>query len=322
MHETATKRDIITMAKRRKTEKSRQQKIAYIITVLILVIVSFILEETGIWNKLDTLLTGKTNIELEDGEVAAQVHFIDVEQGDCTLIISQNKTMLIDSGEAEHAATVLETFSDLGVVYLDYAVATHAHSDHMGSMAEIIESIPTENIIISQPSDDSAETEMYQNFLDSIEKSKADVIIAEPDYTFTLGATECRILSPFNVSSSEENNNSVVMHITAGSTSFLMTGDAEKAVETQLINEYDNIGADILKVGHHGSNTSSSSDFLKAVSPEVAVIPVGEGNKYGHPTEKTLTNLKKYTDNIYRTDKNGTVTFICTKDDYTVNTEK
>ncbi len=310
------------MAKRKNTKKSKQLKLIYTITALVLLIVSFVFEELGIWDKLDTSITNTTHIELDDGEVAAEVHFIDVGQGDCTLILSQNKSMLIDSGEAEYADFVLETISDLGVVYLDYAVVTHAHSDHMGSMAEIIDEIPTENVIISQPADESAETKMYQDFLDSIEKSKAKVIVAEADYTFTVGAAECRILSPFNVSSSEENNNSVVMHITAGTTSFLMTGDAEKTIETQIVNKYDNLGATVLKVGHHGSNTSSSPDFLKAVNPQVAVIPVGQGNKYGHPTEKTLTNLRKYTDNIYRTDKNGTITFICTKEDYTIKTEK
>lgn len=310
------------MAGRKNTKKSKQQKLFYVILAVVIAIVSFIFEENGTWDKIDSSINGSQYIELEDGEVAAEVHFIDVGQGDCSLIVSQNKTMLIDSGEAEYADTVLETFSDLGIVYLDYAVVTHAHSDHMGSMAEILDNISTGNVILSQPCDESGETAMYQNFLDSVEKSKAKVIIAEPDYTFTLGATECRILSPFNVSSSEENNNSIVMHLTAGSTSFLMTGDAEKTVETEILNHYDDIGATVLKTGHHGSNTSSSKDFLEAVNPEVAVIPVGEGNKYGHPTEKTMTNLKKYTDEIYRTDKNGTVTFVCTKDGYTVRTEK
>lgn len=310
------------MAGRKNPKKSKQQKLFYIILAVVIAIISVIFEETGIWDKIDSAVTDSQYIDLENGEVAAEVHFIDVGQGDCTLIISQNKTMLIDSGEAEYADTILETFSELGVVYLDYAVVTHAHSDHMGSMAEIIDEIPTENIIISQPSEESAETKMYQDFLDSVEKSKAKVIIAEPDYTFTSGATECRILSPFNVSSSEENNNSVVMHITVGETSFLITGDAEKAVETQIINEYDNIGATVLKVGHHGSNTSSSTDFLKAVNPEVAVIPVGKDNKYGHPTDNTVANLKKFTDTIYRTDKNGTITFFCTNEGYTVRTEK
>ncbi len=310
------------MAGKRNTKKSKQQKVFYILLAVVIAIISFVFEEAGIWDKIDSSVTDSQYIELENGEVAAEVHFIDVGQGDCTLIVSQNKTMLIDCGEAEYAHTVLETFSDLGIVYLDYAVVSHAHSDHMGSMAEIIDSVTTENIIISQPSDESAETQMYQEFLDSVEKSKAKVIIAEPDYTFTLGATKCRILSPFNVSSSEENNNSIVMHLTAGTTSFLMTGDAEKFVETEILNHYDDISATVLKVGHHGSNTSSSSDFLKAVNPEAAVILVGKDNKYGHPTEKTLSNLKKYTDDIYRTDKDGTVTFICTTDGYTVKTEK
>lgn len=310
------------MAGKRTAEVRRRNAIIYLILIVFLAIVSVIFEKTGIWDRIDSHITDSQYTELKDGEVAAEVHFIDVGQGDCTLIVSQNKTMLIDSGEAEYADTVLETFSDLGIVYLDYAVVSHAHSDHMGGMAEILDNISTGNVILSQPSDENGETKMYQDFLDSVEKSKAKVIIAEPDYTFTLGATVCRILSPFNVSSSEENNNSIVMHLTAGTTSFLMTGDAEKTVETEILNHYDDIKATVLKVGHHGSNTSSSKDFLEAVNPKVTVIPVGADNKYGHPTEKTMNNLKKYTDEIYRTDKNGTVTFICTKDGFTVRTEK
>lgn len=308
-----------SMKKRKPVTK---QKIIYSVIALIIAIITFVFEESGIWNKIDTALTGTTHIELEDGETAAEVHFIDVGQGDCALIVSRNETILIDSGEAESAQIILDKFTEIGIDELNYVVVTHSHSDHMGAMAEILDNIPTQKIIISQPTDDAAETSIYQEFLDSVENSNAKVILAEPDYSFILGATECRILSPFNVSSSEENNNSVVMHVTAGKTSFLFTGDAEKAVETEIVNKYGKIDATILKVGHHGSSTSSSAGFLEAVSPEVAVIPVGKGNKYGHPTDKTISNLKKYTDTIYRTDKHGTITFTCTQDDYTVRTEK
>ena len=101
-----------------------------------------------------------------------------------------------------------------------------------------------------------------------------------------------------------------------------MTGDAEAGAEKAILDKYDNISSTILKAGHHGSDTSSSEEFIDAVSPETVIIHVGKDNKYGHPTEKTMNNLKKYTDEIYRTDKNGTVTFICTKDGFTVRTEK
>lgn len=310
------------MAKRKGNKKL---PLPVAIAVLVFLVISGIFEMTGTWDKLDSLITGDPQVasaNLSDGATAATVRFIDVGQGDCTLFISNGKTMLIDSGEAEYADNVLDALSTYGVTQLDYAVATHAHSDHMGSMADIIDTVPTMNVIISRPSEDSASTATYTNFLDSVESSGAELIVAEPGYTFTLGYTNCRVLSPFNLYSSEENNNSIVMHITAGTTSFLMTGDAESAVEYELISAYDDISATVLKVGHHGSNTSSCEEFLAAVNPETAVIQVGEDNSYGHPTEKVLTRLSDYADNIYRTDKNGTVTFTCYSDGYTVSTQR
>lgn len=151
------------MAGKRTAEVRRRNAVIYLILIIFLAIVSVIFEKTGMWDRIDASVTDSQYIELKDGEVAAEVHFIDVGQGDCTLIVSQNKTMLIDSGEAEYADTVLETFSDLGIVYLDYAVVSHAHSDHMGSMAEILDNISTGNVILSQPSDENSETKMYQD---------------------------------------------------------------------------------------------------------------------------------------------------------------
>ena len=301
---------------------SKQSRIIPAIAAVIVLLVSAVLEMNGVWDNAEASVAEKPYVSGVADGIFADVHFVDVGQGDCAIIISGEQSMLIDSGEAEYAQTVTQTLSELGVASLDYAVVTHAHSDHMGAMAEILDTVSTENVIISIPSEDSAATKAYSDFLDSIENNNIKLITAEPDYTFTLGNAVCRILSPFNVSSSEENNNSVVMHVTAGDTSFLFTGDAEKSVESDIAERYDDIGATVLKVGHHGSNTSSGKAFLDAVSPEVAVICVGADNSYGHPTGKILERLSSYTDTVYRTDYNGTITFSCTQDSFTVKTEK
>lgn len=251
------------------------------------------------------------------------VHFIDVGQGDCTLFISDGMSMLIDSGEAEYSDTVIKTVSDYGVTSLDYVVATHAHSDHIGAMADVIAEIDVKNIIISEPCEDSSLTDTYGRFIDAMENSDAEIILAKPDYTFTLGKAECTILAPFNADSSNENNNSVVMLITAGETSVLMTGDAEKAVEKQITEKYPYLDTDILSVGHHGSSTSSSDSFVKQITPDLGIISCGLNNKYNHPSKKTVETLDSYDIKYYRTDISGTVSLYCTESGYyTIETEK
>lgn len=248
-------------------------------------------------------------------------HFIDVGQGDCTLFVSGDKTMLIDSGEAEYGDTVVSYIKKLGITELDYVVATHAHSDHMGSMAYVIENFDVKNVILSEPSDSAMSKKFYGDFLDAVERTEAEIIMAEPDYTFILGKAECTILAPFEVSD-EENNNSVVMHILSPSASFLMTGDAEKAVEKQLIEKYPHLRATVLKAGHHGSKTSSHKEFIEKLNTDTVIISVGEDNSYNHPSKDVLGIYNDNGLDVYRTDIYGTVTVDCFLNDFTVSTEK
>lgn len=248
-------------------------------------------------------------------------HFIDVGQGDCTLFVSGDETMLIDSGEAEYENTVVSYIKRLGIKELDYVVVTHAHSDHMGSMAYVIDNFDVKNIIMSEPSDSAMSKKFYGDFLDAVENSSAEIIMAEPDYTFILGKAECTILSPSEVSD-EENNNSVVMRILTSSASFLMTGDAEKAVEKQLLEKYPVLKSTILKAGHHGSNTSSHKDFIKKLNADTVIISVGTDNAYKHPSKDVLGIYDDNGLDVYRTDKHGTVTVDCFQNTYTVSTEK
>lgn len=301
------------MAKR-KNIKITKKNLPVFIIIAVVVVIFAIIEGTGITDKSPVSNTA-------EGQLLT-AHFIDVGQGDCTLFISGDETMLIDCGEREYADTVINDLSSFGVTELDYVVITHAHSDHMGGMAEVLDSVPTKNIIFSEPSEKNSGTKTYGDFLDASDRCGADIILAEPDYTFSFGNANCKILAPFSVSEEEENDNSIVMHITAGTTSFLMTGDAEKVVEKEIIENYPNLRATILKVGHHGSRTSSHDKFVSMLRSEVAVIPVGEDNSYNHPTDTVLKTLDKYNLSVYRTDLDGTITVNCFADNYTISTER
>ncbi len=312
--------------------KQRENKNKSIITaavVILLVAVSAVLELTGGWDKINSNLgdgvngndNPTTTMPAITGYEQATIKFIDVGQGDSTLIISNGESMLIDSGEAEFSDTVIQTMTACGIETLDYLVATHAHSDHMGGFADILDSFSVETIILSEPCSSSESNYVYTNFLKSADKSEAEIEFVVAGDSLTVGTVQCEILAPFEVSGNE-NNNSIVMKLRVGNTSFLLTGDAESEVENQILESFDNIQADILKVGHHGSKTSTSEDFLSSVSPSIAVILVGKDNTYGHPTKPVLDRLNNYASQILTTETNGTITFYCTATDFSVETEK
>lgn len=309
--------------------KSKNKKIAVPVAILsiFLIIISVVLDKAGVLDEAIQNTPPVNSAEVEsatpdDGEIILTAHFIDVGQGDCSLFISGDNTMLIDCGEAEYSSEVIDEIRSYGVTKLDYIVATHAHSDHMGGMADIINTISADNIIISEPSEKNSETRTYEKFLDAVDASDAEVILAKPGYTFTLGEAKCEILAPFEVSDTEENNNSVVLYITAGTKSFLLTGDAEKKIEKDIVAAYPSLHADILKLGHHGSKTSSCDEFLSLIQPKIGIISVGENNNYNHPSESTIQNLDEHGIEYYRTDKCGTITIDCTYDSYTLSFER
>lgn len=315
------------MSKGRKRGKNNKFVIPVAILSICLIIISVVLDKAGILDeeikKASTVNSNETqSLTPNDSDIILTAHFIDVGQGDCSLFISGDEAMLIDCGESEYSDEVIAEIRSYGVTELDYIVATHAHSDHMGGMADIINTIHADNIIISEPSEKSSGTKTYEKFLDAVDASDSEIILAEPGYTFTLGEAKCEILAPFEVSETEENNNSVVMYITAGTKSFLMTGDAEKAIEKDIVAAYPSLHADILKLGHHGSKTSSCDDFLSLVRPKIAIISVGKNNNYNHPSESTIQALDEHDIEYYRTDKSGTITIDCTYDSYALSFER
>ena len=215
--------------------------------------------------------------------------------------------MLIDAGERGNDQTILDYLKANSVEKLDYIVATHPHSDHIGSMPKVIEGIKVDNIIMPKlPNSLVPTTSIYQKLIKAIKASGAKVISAKVGDTYTLGDAKITIVGP--VGTPEDlNNASVVMKVVYGKNSFLFTGDAEEKSEKKILANGADIKADVLKLGHHGSSTSTSEEFLKVVSPSLALISCGKDNDYGHPHKETIEKLEKYNIPYERTDIKGTI---------------
>lgn len=233
------------------------------------------------------------------------VHFLDVGQGDSIFIeLPDEKTMLIDAGENYHGEGIKNYIGDCGYSKIDYLIATHPHADHIGSMTYIVRNMDIGSIYMPKA---AANTKTYENLLESIlnkglkiTSAKAGLTIAkDSDYTIN-------VVAPVTIDEDNLNNSSAVIKLTYKDNTFLFMGDAE---EKELETITADISADVLKVGHHGSNTSTTEDFLNAVNPTYAVISLGEDNSYGHPHKKTLNLLEEFNCKVYRTDIDKTVVF-------------
>ena len=233
-----------------------------------------------------------------------RVHFIDVGQADSAFIeLGNGQTMLIDAGRSGNASTIVNYIKGLHYETIDYVVASHPHDDHIGGMATVLDSFNIGKMYMPKQAHTIT---AFTNMLDVIEDKNIELYTAKAGTSIlSSGIIDIDVLAPFADSDSNLNNISAVVRITYGKTVMLFTGDAEHVIENQLLNS--GIDADVLKVGHHGAGSASSSSFIKAVSPEVAVISVGEGNSYGHPHADTLSILNKVGAKIYRTDEQGTI---------------
>ena len=247
----------------------------------------------------------------KEGELA--VHFIDVDQADCALIMDGEKVMLIDTGDYpndEHKSYMLDYLKDRGVQTIDYLILTHPDADHIGGAPEVIHAFDVKNCIM--PSETKT-SKVFERTLDALEENEVNVLLPVPGDVFTLEKASFEILAPNSEDYAECNDFSVVLRLDFGERSILFTGDAEKISETEMIAKYgetDALSADVLKVGHHGSDSSTTADFLSLISPSYAVISCGVDNKYGHPKPAIVTRLLDADIEVYRTDKHGTVVLI------------
>jgi competence protein ComEC len=261
-----------------------------------------------------TTPTGATTSNIKQTAASEQldafgmdVHFIDVGQGDCEFIQTDTATMLIDSGNPDDATHIIAYIKALGVKKIDYVLATHPHADHIGSMAKIIKAFDIGTIIMSRA---TTNTKTYEGLLDAISAKHMAVTVPKEGQAFKLGSNAtCKVISapigPF--SSDDLNLYSIVVRISYGNSDFLFCGDAQTFNEEAMQKSGLTLSSEVIKIGHHGSNTSSSEGFITAVNPISAVICCGKNNDYGFPKAPILARLAAHSVRLFRTDLDGNI---------------
>lgn len=258
-----------------------------------------------------------TPISLKD----LKVHFLDVGQADSIFVeLPNNESMLIDAGKNGSGSTVVSYIKGLGFTTIDYLIGTHPHEDHIGGLDDVINSLKINNIYMPKVSHTSKTfedvlTAIKNNNL-TVKTSKAGVSILD------LEDLKVNIIAPISGSYKDLNDYSTVIKLTYKNNSFLLAGDAESVSENEMINSGEDLKADLLKVGHHGSSSSTTRSFLNKVNPKYSVISVGKGNSYGHPSSQTLATLNEYNVEIYRTDEAGTIIATSDGNNITLNKNK
>lgn len=216
--------------------------------------------------------------------------------------------MLIDCGEKSGSDSVIGYLYKEGVENIDYVIATHPHSDHMGGMSAIIRCFDVEKAVIPPLTKKAIPVSSYfEDFIDAVEETDTSLIKSENGMKFKLGDAELRVIMPFKCDEKNQNNNSIGLILKHGENSFCFTGDAEAVVEEQAVKAGVTENVDVFKASHHGSDTSNTELFLTAIDPEIVVVSCGAGNRYGHPVDSVMKRFGQFADEIYRTDLNGTV---------------
>lgn len=244
---------------------------------------------------------GTTSLAANADEM--QVHFIDVGQGDCTLITCGGHAMLIDAGDDSKGTAIQNYLQKQKIKKLDYLILTHPDADHIGGAPVVITKFSIDKVFISNYEKDN---KTYQKLIQALDDKSLKATTPEPGTQYTLGAATITILAP-NDEYDNPNDASIALIIKNGSNTFLFTGDAGEDAENDILESGLSISADVYKVGHHGSKYSTSEDFFDAVNPSYAVISCAEGNSYGHPHAETLNTLRVNGVKVYRTDEDGTI---------------
>lgn len=238
-----------------------------------------------------------------------KIHFIDVGQADCILIeLPDGQKMLIDTGNNEDEAVIKKYLTEKSIKRLDYLITTHPHEDHIGTADVIISNYDVRNVYAPKISNN---TKSFEDYLIAIKKKGLKIKAPEPgSYIINdKNKLSLQVQAPNSVKYDEINDYSIVLKLVYGNVSFLFAGDAEFISENEMLESKYDLKANVLKVGHHGSKSSTSKAFLDKVKPQYAVISVGKGNEYGHPAQETLTRLVKADVQVYRTDKSGSIIF-------------
>ena len=269
-------------------------------------------------DKIKNLFNQNQNDYINTNNDLLKVHYLDVGQGDSIFIeLPNNETMLIDAAESYQSENIINYLKNLNYQKIDYVIGTHPHTDHIGGLKDIINTFEIGKIYMPKV---VSTTKTYESLLMAIKDKNLKINTAKAGTTIIdTDALKINILAPNNSTYTELNNYSVVTKITYGTTKFLFMGDAEKLSENEI---KENVSADVIKIGHHGSNTSSSIDFIKKVNAKYGIISVGLNNKYNLPKEETITNWENSGTKIYLTSTNGTITAISDGTNIKIESEK
>lgn len=252
--------------------------------------------------------------DISNTEGSFEIHYIDVGQADCTLVLCNGQTMLIDGGNVEDSNLVAAYLKKINIEYLNYIICSHAHEDHVGGLSGAL-SVTKAGYVYAPVTE--LNTKAYKNFKEKVKKQNLQIINPTHGSEILLGSSLVQFLGPISENTDNINNTSIVLKITYGNTSFLFMGDAEYEEEQDIIKAGYNLNATVLKTGHHGSNSSTSYRFLRDVMPQYAIISVGKENIYGHPDEEVLSRFNDSGTTIYRTDFHGDI--IVTSNGYNIN---
>lgn len=291
-----------------KRRKSINLKIITVAAVLLVAVLSLFLTKNFI--PIDKVFeeSGLRNTQQASAD-KMYVSFIDVGQGNCTLLRCGGKAILVDSGEVGAAQTVINYIKNLGIDELNCVLVTHPHTDHMGAMTKILYEFKIDDLIMPEiPEEIIPTNKTYEKFLTAVSDNAGNVIAAKPGETYSYGEMKLEIFAPLR-DYDNLNDMSAVSRISYGNTSVMFTGDATTTVEKDLLKKNINYSATVLNVGHHGSKTSSSEAWLRAVNPKYAVICCGVNNDYGHPHSLITKRLEEFGIEYFETDLLGTIVF-------------
>lgn len=304
------------MSKRKNTNKNTQKVIISIVATLIVIIagvlgisnteIQKVANQIGFGNIVNTTTTttANTNGNTTNNVVADEnltVYFIDVGQADSILITNNNHNMLIDAGNNEDGEQVVNFIKNKRIEKLDYVVGTHPHEDHIGGLDDVINSnIQIDKVLMPKM---QTNTKTFEDVLDAIQNKGLKITAPKKGDTYTLGDASLEVMTDSIENKKNLNLSSITLLMKYGNNSFLFMGDAEK--ENEQTRQWTNV--DVLKVGHHGSKTSSSQEFLNQTKPKISIIMAGAGNSYGLPKQEILDRLNNIGSKIYRTDESGTI---------------